>query len=268
MPAAPPGQTADPHRAAPAAANGPLNPFVRAVAYMARNFRDFVYPPLCIICDNPLRNSDPWLCPECLGELAANASSRNACPRCGQNRDRHECACELAWDYPFECVFSIFDFDDTVRAIAHQVKYQGKRDLAFHIGKRFACRIPAEFLDSVDMMTPVPLHFRRRLSRGYNQAECFARGVAAGLGRGIPLASATLKRTRHTRTQTKLDKEERERNLQNAFAVAPKHVESLRGRNVILVDDVVTTGATTGHCAQALLSAGAKSVRVLSLARD
>jgi len=251
----------------PAAAVRPRNALIRWGAYLAHTVRDFIYPPLCVICDNPLAAADPWLCAECIKKLSVNASSRNACPRCGQNRDRHECACDVAWDHPFARIFSLFDFDDTVRPIAHQVKYQGKKSLAFHIGTRFAGYIPAAFFDGADMIVPVPLHFRRRLSRGYNQAEYFGRGVAAGYGRAVPIVAAAIRRTRHTRTQTKLDKEEREKNLRNAFAVPPRMAEFIRGKTIVLVDDVVTTCATTGHCARALRAAGAQSVRVLSMAR-
>ncbi len=233
-----------------------------------RNARDFLYPPLCVLCDTPLSSVDDWLCADCIAKLDANCSNRNACPRCSQNRDRHPCACHLAWDYPFERVFSLFDYDETVQAIARQVKYRGRKALAYHVGKRFAPLIPREIFETADCMTAIPLHFLRKMKRGYNQAERLAKGILAGSSTSLPYLDGVLKRTRHTKTQTKLDKDEREKNLKGAFAVEPKHSDLIRGRKLVLVDDIVTTGATTAHCTRALLEAGVSSVSVLSLARD
>ncbi|MBD3392976.1 MAG: hypothetical protein GF418_12795 [Chitinivibrionales bacterium] len=232
------------------------------------NARDFVYPPLCILCDNPLSKNDPWFCDACIDKLNANASGRNACPRCSQDRARHACACHLVWDHPYERVYSLFDFDETVQAVAHQVKYRGKKSLAFHVGKRYARLVPPEFLEGIDAAVAIPLHFRRKMKRGYNQAEYLAKGVLAGHGNSIPYLGKALKRTRHTRTQTKLDREQREKNLKGAFGLNPGGADAVRGKNLMLVDDVVTTGATTAHCTRILLEEGALSVRVLSLARD
>ena len=230
--------------------------------------RNFFYPPLCVLCDSPLSPADPWLCPGCIEKLDYNAAHRNACPRCSQNRTRHRCACEFAWDYPFERVFSFFDFDETVKEIAHHFKYKGRKALAYHIGRRYASRIPRDFFDGIDGAVAIPLHFMRRMKRGYNQAEHFAHGVLSSVKPSIPFLQRALRRTRHTQTQTKLDKEQREKNLKGVFAVAAKDAERIRNKKLILFDDVVTTGATTGHCTRALRAAGASEVRVLSMARD
>jgi ComF family protein len=240
----------------------------RAAGAVWHSARDFVFPPLCIVCDMPLDGGDPWLCGGCAEKLAANARARDACPRCGQNRAIHECTCELAWDNPFDRVASLFDFDDTVRAIIHRVKYRGMKSLAFHVASRFAGFIPGGFFDGADAFCAIPLHPLRKLRRGYNQAEFIARGFAEGRGGRAPVLSGVLKRVKRTKTQTKLDREQREKNLAGAFAVAGDGQAAIAGKNLVLVDDVVTTGATTKQCTLVLLAAGAASVRVLSLARD
>ena len=106
------------------------------------------------------------------------------------------------------------------------------------------------------------------MKRGYNQAEHFARGVIAGLDTPLPYLGSSIRRARHTKTQTKLNKEQRQKNLKGAFTVDEKRAALVRNKRLVLVDDVVTTGATTAACAEVLMKAGAASVRVLSLARD
>jgi ComF family protein len=198
--------------------------------------------------------------------LAQNHNNRDACPLCAQNRRFSACACEYAWDFPFERIYSLFDFDDTVKEIAHAFKYGNLKSLAFYVGRTFAHYVPEDFWEGMDIVVPVPLHFLRALKRGYNQAERFADGVAHSDATRAGLCRDVLQRRRATRTQTALSKELRLRNLAGAFRV--RRPDLVRGRGVVLIDDIVTTGATTSRCARALLDAGAQAVRVLSMARD
>lgn len=231
-----------------------------------RNARDLFFPGLCIACRRPCARENPWLCDSCVSRLEQNHSSRDPCPRCAQDRRIAVCACEHAWDFPFERIVSLFDFDDVVKEIAHAFKYGGLSRLAFDMGRTFGNLVPADFFDGMDLVVPVPLHVFRRLSRGYNQAERFAAGVCASReGRPVLRASA-LQRRRATRTQTALSREGRLKNLAGAFCVP--RPDLVRDKGVVLVDDIITTGATTGRCSQALLDAGATRVRVLSMARD
>jgi ComF family protein len=238
------------------------------LVHAGRNAAGFLFPSLCIVCRNPRSFANAWLCDRCASRLLHNHENRDACPLCGQDRRTHPCACEYAWDFPFEKIYSLFDFDDTVKELSHAFKYGGFKRLAFDIGKTYGRLVPRDFLDGMEIAVPVPLHILRKLKRGYNQAEYFGRGIlASGCGRLI-LCTQALKRRKATRTQTALSKEQRTKNLASAFLVPPARAHLVKGKNVVLVDDIVTTGATTGQCATALLDAGAKSVRVLSLARD
>jgi ComF family protein len=237
-----------------------------------RRAEDFFIPPLCVVCDCALGDAR-WLCPECLGKLSANHGARDPCPRCSQNRNKSECACEFAWDFPFEKVFSVYDYDDTLKSLARHIKYKGKKRLAYHIGTIAAPLVPAGFFNDMDMVIPVPLHKARMRSRGYNQAEHLALGLLAGLeacGNSPalpPLRTDLLRRVKNTGTQTKLDREARQKNLAGAFAANPQKLADLKDKRVILADDILTTGATTEACAEELLRAGCASVRVLSLGR-
>jgi len=241
---------------------------------LRRRFEDFFIPPLCVVCDGDLpddRNGGGgvWLCPSCVSALSQNHEQRDPCLRCAQNRKKRECACEFAWDFPFERVYCVYDYDDTLSVIAKHIKYHGKSGLAERMGIISAPLIPADFFDGADFVIPVPLHRLKLRRRGYNQAEYFARGVLAGLGMDKALLRTDLlTRVKNTKTQTRLDKEERQENLAGAFAVSDVAASGLAGTQAVLVDDVFTTGATTEACAAALLGAGCASVTVLAMGRD
>jgi ComF family protein len=232
----------------------------------SRNAAGFFFPSLCISCGNSCSSQNPWLCTACLSRLRSNHVERAACPRCGQDRRFTTCACEYAWDFPFEKIYSIFSFDDIVKKVAHAFKYDGLKRLAFFCGKEFGTLVPCDFWDNMDLIVPVPLHLFRTLGRGYNQAGYFAAGIRASKNPSVELCVHALRRKRHTPTQTALSRTQRQHNLSNAFCVP--RPELVRGKNIVLVDDIVTTGATTGQCSRALIEAGASAVRVLSLARD
>ena len=122
-----------------------------------------------------------------------------------------------------------------------------------------------EFWDGCDMIVPVPLHWRRMVSRRYNQAALLAQAVSKVTG--VPSAVSALRRTRHTPTQGHLSRKHRAKNVARAFAVHPKFESSMQGKNIVLVDDVFTTGATIEECVCALQAAGAARVDVLTIAR-
>jgi ComF family protein len=230
--------------------------------------RDFVFPRLCIVCDAPRQEEQRWLCSGCLEALHANNQQRDGCPRCGQNRKIVDCGCSRGWSYAFSSIMALFDFADPIKSVIHQVKYGAKKQLAHDLGLRFASLVPAGFLDGLDCIVPVPLHFFRRVKRGYNQTEFLARGINAGLPRPLEYLPDVLIRTRLTRTQTRLSREIRQRNLTGAFSVRRSLGNKIAGRHCLLIDDVVTTCATVDACSSTLLKNGALSVKVLALARD
>ena len=130
-------------------------------------------------------------------------------------------------------------------------------------------RAGADLLASAELVAPVPLHWRRLFMRRYNQAMLLARMIVrvAGPGRTLQLAPDLLRRQRWTGSQAGLKAQERRRNVREAFDVHPKWRAMVAGKTVLLVDDVLTTGATVEACARALQRAGARRVDVLTLAR-
>ena len=144
----------------------------------------------------------------------------------------------------------------------YELKFSGNRAIARAAAELSAPLLLAEKFDDIDYIVPVPLHYRRFFKRGYNQSEVIASMLAKQLNKPY---KNLLKRTRSTQRQATLSREERLKNLQGAFAVKkPAHVS---GKKILLVDDVLTTGATLHACAEALQQAGSAELLVFTLAR-
>ncbi|HYM09842.1 MAG TPA: ComF family protein [Bryobacterales bacterium] len=160
----------------------------------------------------------------------------------------------------FDAAYCFGAYEGTLRELIHLFKYGRMKPLARPLAERLASTLPRD--QRFDVVTPMPLHWRRQWQRGFNQAELLARQIARRSG--IPVVKS-VRRTRWTETQTGLSNRQRRENVAGAFRVTKAGI--IRGRRVLLVDDVMTTGATAGACALALKRAGAKSVALLALAR-
>jgi ComF family protein len=155
-------------------------------------------------------------------------------------------------------------FGGPARACLHALKYDGERRLAGPLGRLMAQRW-SEVGIGGEMLVPVPVHAARRRERGFDQAELLADATGAALG--LP-AVAALRRATKTTAQHALGRGARAGNVGHAFAADPRWQRSVAGKWLILIDDVVTTGATVGACAEVLYAAGARAVSALSLARE
>jgi len=155
-------------------------------------------------------------------------------------------------------------FDDVARALVHALKYGDRLDLAPMMG-RWVGQAGRELLAEADALVPVPLHWRRLWARRFNQSAMLAAAIAKESG--VPIAAGALKRVKPTAQQVGLNRTERAQNVQGAFRVPPEGKAAVTGRRLVLVDDVLTSGATVDGCARALLRAGAANVDVLIFAR-
>ena len=191
------------------------------------------------------------------------------CPRCGLPLaswvvEDHYCEDCLRRRPVFEWARAAYFYEGSVREAVHQLKFAGKRHLAGPLGGLLAAATEEYLPDSDDdLVMPVPLHPRRLRERGFNQSLLLARQVASRLGAELDYLS--LRRMRYTKPQTGLKGEERRRNVRKAFGCTDHSL--LKGRNVILIDDVTTTGNTLNDCARALKRAGAARVYGMALAR-
>ena len=164
---------------------------------------------------------------------------------------------------PLQALLWAADYEGTIRQLVHGLKFAGMDYLGPALGRRMVFRLaPLIFAERPDLVVPVPLHLWRRYRRGYNQAEGLARAIARRTL--LPLDAAALRRRRAGRRQLGLSRRERLRALAGCFVARPGHA---RDRTILVVDDVVTTGATLEACARALLAAGARRVIGCVLAR-
>lgn len=227
---------------------------------------DQLYPPCCIHCDQPTATSD-GLCPKCWRGLRAITAPK--CPVLGLpfEVDLGEgalSAAAIADPPPFCRARSAFVYNDLAAAVVSRLKYGDRPELAQFCARAIVANC-AEILGQDGVLVPVPLHRGRQWQRRYNQSAELCRALAGITGlHALPLL---VKRTRRTRPQVGLSRDQRNRNVAGAFSVHPEALAMIRGRRVILVDDVITTGSTVTALTNALNRAGIGDVDVVSFAR-
>jgi ComF family protein len=214
---------------------------------------DFIYPPVCGLCGRPADSDDRLVCRSCWGLLTTIEE-----PFCLNCREFIQTGtlCRNCGDDALT-VFSLGVYDDTLRSIIHDLKFGCLKPLGIAIGTQLSDIIgdKCQYL-KFDMIVPVPLHESRLYLRGFNQAEVIGREIARGIG--IPCRPEVLAMTRRTRQQARLTAPQREINVRGAYAVIAS--ETVRGKSILIVDDITTTGATLREVARMLKKAGAGRV--------
>lgn len=263
-------------RSARAKVVGVETAFVSWVSTAAESLFATLFPSDCRLCGAPLiRISRLPVCEECLSHIRPLEGS--VCSICGERlgnyrllNDDHQPCCPACYqDEPgFAKAAAYGSYDGGLRDLIHLFKYDHVRPAANVLGRMLAEVLDAlagSFGDRAPVVVPVPLHSSKLRQRGFNQSELIAR-VALKLKSGqLILHSNVLERSRPTASQIGLTREQRQRNMRGAFVVATP--DDIRGRDVLLVDDVLTTGTTVSECARVLRRAGAKRVLVATVAR-
>ncbi|MCE3233438.1 MAG: competence protein ComF [Rickettsiaceae bacterium] len=226
---------------------------------------DTIFPPQCMACRKFVQEKG-GLCHSCWEAIDFISSPQ--CDKCGvpfELATHTELLCgKCISDAPkYYKARAVFLYDDSSSSIITRFKYGDQ----IHTSSSFAkwmVRVGQEVLKDADVVVPVPLHKRRLFSRRYNQSALLANSI--GVEAGIDACNDMLLRVKNTKPQAGLTLNQRAVNVKGAFALNPKHKAKVIGKNVILVDDVITTGSTINACVNALLKAGAGQVSVLTLA--
>lgn len=215
-----------------------------------------VYPELCIACEKPLNSGEKCLCTSCRFRL----------PKTNFHFDENNPVIKHFWGkVKVEAAAACFLFTkgEKVQHLIHLLKYRNRKDIGVFIGMLYGYDLKkSKIFSSVDVIIPVPLHPKKLRKRGYNQSACFAEGLSQSLKVTMDLTS--LCRTMETQTQTRKHRFERFENVNRVFSVAKP--ENIRGKHVLLVDDVVTTGSTLVACAEALLEEPGTRVSIATIA--
>ncbi len=225
---------------------------------------DLVVPPCCLVCRAPL-GAHHLLCGACWREvhfIRPPLCDVMGIPLPYETGERSVSAAAAANPPAYDRARAVAHFSGSMRTLIHQFKYADRHDARALLG-RWLAEAGHELLPGIDVIVPVPMTRLRLLSRRFNQAAILAKELSRHTG--IPMQPRMLRRTRATKTQVGLTHDQRRRNVAGAFGVPAGRRAWLKGHNVLLVDDVITTGATVEACARALKRAGAASVDVLAL---
>ena len=238
----------------------------KSINRVLRDIKDLCFPPYCICCEDSLPGSELLLCEKCLTGLYF--TEKPLCFRCGKvfggrEGENHLCSSCMKAALYYNRARSLFIYDDRVAGLVHSLKYNCNTSGLETFRKLRRKSSSLKDLPCADFIFPVPLHIKRLRQRGYNQALLLARSFFYKEKNKIK--NDILVRCRNTPPQTGLNGVERRKNLRNAFCVRDQ--KTVSGKNILLVDDVFTTGTTINECARVLIKAGAGNVDVLTLAR-
>ena len=226
---------------------------------------DLIVPPCCLVCRAPL-GAHHLLCAPCWREvhfIRPPLCDVLGIPLPFDTGERMISAAATAHPPAYDRARAVAHYSGAMRTLIHQFKYADRHDARALFG-RWLAEVGRDLIAGVDVVVPVPLNRWRLLSRRFNQAAILAQEMSRQTGLAVQLH--LLQRSRSTGTQVGLTRDQRRRNLAGAFSVPRRRRASLEGRNVLLIDDVITTGATVEACARALKRAGAARVDVLALA--
>lgn len=222
---------------------------------------DLLYPPRCPLCQDILTERGTKICGECRGKAVPIREPK--CKKCGRPlavSEQELCQDCSVQKHFFTKGWAVFPYEKEIRQSVHRFKFQNKREYTGFYVSEMTGLYGKEIIGwKPDVIFPVPMYAGKKRRRGYNQAELLAVGIGRMLG--IPVETGTLCRIRNTVPQKELSKGDREKNLRDAFRVRCCQ----KGRKILLVDDIYTTGATMDAASQVLLEQGAEEIRFLVL---
>ncbi len=223
---------------------------------MLSDFLELFFPQYCLTCSEPLVKGEDLVCTAC----------GYALPQTTYHQELDNVVAQKFYGrVPIRYALALYKFRKAgkVQTLLHYLKYKHKPTLGKVLGRRYGTILKEAYLDkNFDLIIPVPLHSSKLRQRGYNQSDYFAQGLAEVLN--VPWSNQCLKRTRATLTQTRKSQLERFKNVEGAFYITDATV--VCAKHLLLVDDVITTGATLEACSAVLLAAGSREISVAAIA--
>jgi ComF family protein len=221
-----------------------------------KHLLDIIYPRSCEACGESLLGGENLVCIKCIIDL----------PRTNSHINEIESVSNRFWGkIPVERTITYLRFSkkSKVQKLLHALKYRNKAELGELLGKLYGAELKNTLSEqNIDLLIGVPLHPTKMKQRGYNQADCIAKGLSEALN--IKCETEAVKRITHTNSQTKKSRYERFKNVENIFEVVDKEI--IKDKKIAIVDDVLTTGSTIESLAESLLDSGCKSIWVITIA--
>lgn len=222
---------------------------------MLNDFFNLIFPKICFACNGVLLKHEKIICTSCQYSL----------PKTNYHLDKENPLTKVFWgrvDVQNASSYYFFKKKGRVQNLLHHLKYKGAKEVGERIGELYGFDLlKSNWIESIDYIIPVPLHPKKQKKRGYNQSEYFARGLSKSTKKN--LETTVLYRNKHSDTQTKKSRFNRWENVSKIFSI--KDSEQIKGKHILLVDDVVTTGATLEACINALLKIDCK-VSIVTIA--
>jgi ComF family protein len=220
------------------------------------DFLGLFFPRICASCNDNLFRNEKLLCTRCLYEL----------PKTNYQNDPENEVAQMFWGrvpVKHAMAYCYFHKKGHLQTLLHKLKYKGQKEIGYELGKMMGYDLLNSSFSEIDIIIPVPLHNSKLRKRGYNQSECIANGISAIMN--APVDHASLSRAIANPTQTKKHRYDRWSNVEGIFTLA--NSEKITNKHILLVDDVVTTGATLEACVTALLRAENVQVSIAALGK-
>ena len=223
---------------------------------MLNDFISLIFPQVCVSCGNSLYKNEQTICTYCIYHL----------PKTNFHLNNDNPIAKIFWgriNIHSAAAFYGFNKGGKVQHLIHQLKYKGHKEIGYTVGKLYAFDLKqSDYFNTVHVVIPVPLHPKKEKKRGYNQSESFAQGLASVMDAEVNFT--TLFRANESQTQTRKSRFSRWENVETIFQL--KNAKFLAGKHILLVDDVITTGATLEACAQTLLKIPDVKISIATIA--
>lgn len=210
-----------------------------------------VFPNLCVFCSKEVPIRDNPFCVHCISDI----------PFTNHFEHKSTFLAQKFWgkiDIAHSAALLYFTKDSLVQEMIHRLKYNGKYQIGIKLGQYVGKKLQTSQFEQIDVIIPVPLHYRKQEKRGYNQAKMFGQGISEVVS--IPLYDDVLVKISNTKSQTDKGREHRYKNVLDSFAV--RQINKIKGKHVVLVDDVITTGATLEACARKIYDAAEGDIKI------